>query len=438
MHGANDHLFRPKALARVSSPENLDRLMRVVRARDWLPLLVIAGLLAMGGLWAVVGSVPTKVSGRGVLVRPRRIASVQALGGGRLDALYVRPGDTVKKGDLLGRVDQSELRRRIQDDRQLLMVLVLQDQTKADTQQRQSGLQKQQDEMERKFLEAQRQSLERSLADAQALSDGLKRRFDSLQELQKEGLLAAVAPEVIGAEQAWRDNQAKILDYQARLEQTEGQGKQLETRFSGLVREHLEATTTRENQLAEVRARIAQAEVQLSKSGDVVAEYGGRVAEVFVSVGQVLPAAGALLSLEIQDAQAPLVGLLYFPVKDGKKIQAGMLVQVTPDTVERQRFGGMLAKVASVSPLPVTREGVLSNVGNADLVREIMSEGACLEITAQLDPDESTFSGYRWTSSHGPQLKLSSGLTVEGRVTVEGRAPVTYLIPLLREASGIY
>ena len=128
---------------------------------------------------------------------------------------------------------------------------------------------------------------------------------------------------------------------------------------------------------------------------------------------------------------------MYLPVKEGKKVQPGMAVQVTPDTVERERFGGIVGKVAAVSPLPVTREGVLSTVGNSDLVREIMSEGACLEVSVHLQPD-TTLSGYRWSSSRGPKLTISSGLTVQGRVTVEGRSPATYLIPFLRDASGVF
>jgi HlyD family secretion protein len=115
-----------------------------------------------------------------------------------------------------------------------------------------------------------------------------------------------------------------------------------------------------------------------------------------------------------------------------------MSIQVTPDTIERERFGGILGKVTAVSPLPVTREGVLRTVGNAELVHEIMGEGASVEVTAELDADPSTFSAYRWSSSRGPDIKISSGLTVQGRVTIESRAPATFLIPLLREASGIH
>ena len=433
-----DSPSRQQALARVSSLESLDRLMPVVSAKDWIPLLAIGGLFAIGGVWSATGRLPNNVIGKGVLLRPHRIVQVQSLGGGRLDSLVVRAGAMVAKGDVLGRVDQSELRRRIEDDKQLLLSHGVQNQSKTATEKQQMSLQQQQDQLERRFQEAQRQSLERSLADARALSDTLKRRYDGMQEMRKAGLLADVAPEIVASDQAYRENEARILDYKARLDQVDGQAKQIETRLSTLVKENLELTTTRQNQMTELRARIAQNEIQLSKSGDIISEYAGRVAEVFAAVGQVIPAGGSVLSLEIEDSGAALVSLLYFPVKDGKKIQAGMPIQVVPTTVERQRFGGIVGNVVSVSPLPVTREGALSTVGNSDVLRDIMGDGAYVEVTAHLEPNPSTFSGYRWSSSRGPDLKVSTGLTVQGLATVESRAPITYLLPLLRESSGIY
>src|SRR5262245_26783752 len=149
-----------RALARVSSPENLDRLMRVVRPKDWIPLVVVGGLLIVAGVWTVVGKLPNNVSGNGVLLRPRRMVQVQSLSGGRLGSLPVHVGQIVASGDLLGRVDQSELRRRIEDDRQLLLVYKAQHETKIASQQHQMSLQQQQDQLERRFLDAQRQSLE--------------------------------------------------------------------------------------------------------------------------------------------------------------------------------------------------------------------------------------------------------------------------------------
>ena len=436
--GKSDQLFRPKALERISSPDRLDQLMRVVSAKDWIPIVALVGLLGSGVVWSLRGSIPTLVNGRGVLVRPRRIVPIQALGGGRLESFHLRIGDTVRKGDLLGRLDQSELGAKIRENQEFLTTLRGQDGVRKAAEDRQEKLQEDQDRLERRFLEAQRKNLEQGLADARALHPFLQRRLESLTQATNQGLMAFAGPEFVAAQSSFRDNDAKIADYTARLEQIDGQLKQIETRFGALVKEHTEASIARQNQISDIQNQIALGHLQLTKSGDILSEYAGTVTEVFAAPGQVLAAGGRLLSLDIEDAGAPPLSVSFFPVRDGKRIQPGMIVQVTPDTVDRERFGGILGKVVSVSRLPVTKEGAVNTVGNPEIVSGLMGDGAYMEVTAQLDVDPSTYSGYRWSSSSGPELKMTSGVTTVSRVTVESRAPITYLIPILRETSGIY
>lgn len=115
-----------------------------------------------------------------------------------------------------------------------------------------------------------------------------------------------------------------------------------------------------------------------------------------------------------------------------------MKLQVTPTTVQRERFGGMIATVTHVSAFPVTKEGALRVVGSPEVVQSLMSSGPQIQVVAQLQPDASTFSGYKWSSSQGPELKVSSGTTISIQVTIEERAPITFILPLLRSWSGIY
>ena len=67
-----------------------------------------------------------------------------------------------------------------------------------------------------------------------------------------------------------------------------------------------------------------------------------------------------------------------------------------------------------------------------------MSQGPQLAVFAELQPDTSTFSGFRWSSSKGPQMKMSPGTTTSVRVTVEEQAPITFVLPILKSWSGIY
>ncbi len=78
-------MFRKEALARLSSPEELDQVMHVTSPRGWITLLAL-GLVLLGGLaWSVLGSIPTVVAGSGALLTPP--------GGGPLQAVVFVPLD---------------------------------------------------------------------------------------------------------------------------------------------------------------------------------------------------------------------------------------------------------------------------------------------------------------------------------------------------------
>lgn len=64
----NDSIFRKEALERLSSPEQLDQLMKIVTPRSWLPLSALAGLLGCGLVWSIWGRIPVTTTGKGALV----------------------------------------------------------------------------------------------------------------------------------------------------------------------------------------------------------------------------------------------------------------------------------------------------------------------------------------------------------------------------------
>ncbi|HTA41469.1 MAG TPA: NHLP bacteriocin system secretion protein [Bryobacteraceae bacterium] len=434
----NRKLFRKEALERLSSPDNLERLMPVAGALDWLVIAVTGFLLACVVVWSIVGRVPTITAGRGIILRPRQVMQAQTGLGGRILSLRVRAGDHVRQGDLIATIDQSDIVKRIDENRRNLTNLEEQDKRRTAAAQRQSELQAAQDSTERAGLEAQRTALQRSLGDATNLRPVLQAHAESERNLVKEHLVGFAAQEVADAATKVRDNEANIQDYTLRLGQIDGQLRQIETRSGGLSKQILDESLARRNEIDQIRRSIELDEFQVREDGRIRSEYTGRVAEVMAANGEVMPAGGRLLTLEIENQGDGLVSISYFPVRDGKKIQPGMQIQITPDTVERERFGGIVGTVTSVSPIPVTKEGATSTIGNAEVVQSLMPEGGYIEVRARLQTDPATPSGYRWSSSRGPDMKITSGLTHSTRVTIEGRAPVTYFLPILREISGVY
>jgi HlyD family secretion protein len=145
-----------------------------------------------------------------------------------------------------------------------------------------------------------------------------------------------------------------------------------------------------------------------------------------------------LATLAVEDTAHPMVALLYFPISDGKKVLPGQKAQTTPDTVKRDRYGGITGQVLSVSPFPVTRQAMASTLGSDDLAGALSNGTPRIEVAVRLDPDPETFSGYRWSASEGPPIPQTPGTTVTTRVTVETLSPLQLAISLMRQASAIY
>ena len=56
-------LFREEAMDKMSSPDELDRLMRVTDPKGWLALIALLALVAATVVWGVFGNVPIEVGG---------------------------------------------------------------------------------------------------------------------------------------------------------------------------------------------------------------------------------------------------------------------------------------------------------------------------------------------------------------------------------------
>ena len=427
-------IFRKEALT--APPERLDRLIQIVSPNEWL-LLGTLLVLAAGVLsWCIWGRLPITVEAEGVIVRPHKMLEIQSRVAGELQEFNLHPGDLVQQGQVLAHVDQSEIRKQLEEDRNRLKELEAQDREKNALQAEQRRLESREFDSQKKSLTLQSSSRAQSLRNAETLAPILSKRFDEISQAVQEGLEPAASPELLEAQRDYFDNQTKIADLHAELGEIESKLTQLSTREKDIEHTFLEESSNRRNQILELRKNVAICEVQLNTNTEIIADRTGRVVEVTATNGQVIGAGYRLALLDEQQTSNELVCLAYFPVRDGKRIKPGMKIQVVPDIVKRERFGGIVGRVTSVSAFPVTKQGTTLLLGNSDIATHLLGDEARIEIVAELEKDPNTFSGYKWSSSKGPELSITAGTTANGRVTVERRAPVDFILPFLRSASG--
>ena len=106
-------LFRKVALERMSSPEQLDQLLRVTTPRAWFALIGLIALASVTVLWGFLGQVTSKVGGQGVLVRSGGVQSVVPTGAGRVLEVQVRVGQHVTRGQVIATIAQPSLEERL-------------------------------------------------------------------------------------------------------------------------------------------------------------------------------------------------------------------------------------------------------------------------------------------------------------------------------------
>lgn len=106
-------LFRKSSLEKLSSPEQLDKMIVITPPSFWLAMAGAAFIVVTALVWSIYGRLPENVDAQGIYVNRAGIQSVYCEGNGVVSELKVEDGDTVKKGDIIAVLDTSEIDGKI-------------------------------------------------------------------------------------------------------------------------------------------------------------------------------------------------------------------------------------------------------------------------------------------------------------------------------------
>lgn len=422
MSGRNEQIFRKVALDRLASPEQLDLLMEVTSPRSWIALIALALLLTTATVWGFAGSIPTQVEGQGVLIKSGGVFDIFAQGSGPVKDVLIKEGDVVQEGQVVARIEQPELETRIANSRAQLEEQRRQHERLLSSNKRDLGLLQDSNAL-------QRASLEDTIKFSESRLKALQDQLQNEEQLLEKGLFTRT--QVLNTRQA-------IFTTQDQLERSRSSLKQL-TITDVSTRTQKEDEIIR-SQLAinEAERQIAALEEQLKLQAEVLSPRGGRVLEVKADPGNLINRGSSIASLQdAGDSQTGLEAVVYIPAKDGKYVQTGMDVQISPLSAPREEYGYLVGKTVYVSEFPATRQGMVRLLSNDQLVQTLSVEGAPFAVYAQLTPKPGTEAGYAWSSPKGEALKVNSGMICRVTITVESRRPIDLVIPTLREKLGI-
>ena len=137
---------------------------------------------------------------------------------------------------------------------------------------------------------------------------------------------------------------------------------------------------------------------------------------------------GEALAL-IEPPNDELVVTAYIDAADGKSVDPGMKVYISPSSAPAAQYGSMLGHVRSVSASPVDQKRLELMVGrNPALIQRLTGSGAVVEVQITLDPDPSTPTGFDWTSGMGPEYPITSGTLSKVQIVTQDRRPISRLL----------
>jgi HlyD family secretion protein len=173
----SEGLFRKAAIDKVSSPEQLDLLMRVTSPVGWLALLTVALIVAAVCVWSVTGSIADLVDGQGTLFRGERLYEVKATMSGSIVQLTVRPGDTVTPGQVIASLKRE---RAASEQRDADAVTVEKNRAMAARLRGQLGTLQRQWQLQKQLVDQGIKAPKELLAIEQQM-DGIRGQIDSLE-----------------------------------------------------------------------------------------------------------------------------------------------------------------------------------------------------------------------------------------------------------------
>jgi HlyD family secretion protein len=403
-----------------SSPEGLDVVLKVTTPKGWLVLLGLGAMLVVFTLWGIFGSIPTRVTGQGILIKSGGVFDIVAFGSGQLTAMYADVDDVIEKGQLVARIAQLDLTEKIKNAQAELAALEAEHKRIVEFANKDI-------QMNKRLSDNQRANLRTSIQFGKDRLKWLREKLKGQKELAKEGLIT---------KQQARDTQKEIDDTIEAIEKNRTQMEQIsieEFQFRDQkgrdIRNSLQKISLSER-------KITTLEAYLDENSKVRSPYSGRILEIKVDEGRTVTLGEPILSLELVGKGAKdLEAVIYVAPGEGKKVRPGMRVHISPSTVNREEYGYMLGKVTRVAEFPATPQGMMRLLQNENLVKALSIGGAPIQIYADLTPDPRTQSGFKWSSPKGPPTKIQSGTICSAAVTVSEQPPIAFVIPLFRRAA---
>lgn len=415
-----DHIFRERAVDSASSPESINRVAPIVSARLWVLLAGAGAVVATFTAWGFFGSIPLTVRGTGILIEGSMVVAAEAPADGRIGDLLAKPGDRVEQGQVLAVVANPLLEAQRIDAENAAARLREQD----------ANITAAEDVASAAFtvsMNVRDSECRRRIDRAAAIALDFSKAVEVKRDLVRQGLLAesellTIANATLEIERSLSEARSELLRIQA--DRTEASIRRQQDR------------QRRENGISDADALVGQLAARMSAERNVIAPRPGKLVQLTRSPGDVVHK-GNTVAIISDAGDGRLRCYAFFPLTEGKRVQKDMHAHVEPSIADRERFGVISSVVRDVEPVVGTRDSFLRIMNSPEVAQDIERRyGGTVSAVIDLEVDAASPTGLRWTGGVGYHKQLTPGTLCDVDVVTEDVAPISLLVPWLKQAFG--
>jgi HlyD family secretion protein len=407
-------IFRDEALAYISTPNDVNKIITVVGTKVWLLILAFIIIVSMVIGWLFFGSIPITLQGQGILVPKGGIFKTMSSPEGLniIKDLTVKTGDIVKLDQVIAVLDNPELTKMIEIRTQYI-----------------EGLKKKRDDIKNAGQKSIQEKERNKEKEKKILEDRLTSRIDYKKHLEDQ-----LNKERMLFKKGYSKNQ-NILDVENQLNILKTEELQAKAQFVQLKKEFLaeqEAWEHREREidlkLSDEMRDLENLKTRLETSSIMKSPSQGKVIGVHHKVGDKVNSNEPLVTISHGD-ESELEGLVYLNPLEGKEVKIGMMVYMIPTFLEKEHMGYIEGEITEVSTYPETARSLMSTLQNEELVKKFSESSPPISAKVSIKK--------RVTEKLPLDLhKLSPGTWIYGRVIVKRRAPIAIIIPEIKRLIG--
>ena len=391
--------YRSDSLDSLVSSDDLDQASMLIKFRSLLFLSVFVLLISIAVACSILIYIPIKVSGPSVIWSDVGVLQVTAKDPGVVTSINVKIGDHVEADKVIAVLDQSRVEDQLDSAKFKLKAL---QQYISDIEESQTNDQKTREEFKKVVDDIHRSS---EILNKTRLSR-LNSRKEELRNLHKEGLIKF--DQYYTFIDRIEDTESSIINDQRIVvsELKEENNKHI-SEYRELLQKKLEAD--------QLSSEVELLESQLADQGKLRSKITGRVVEITSSVGDFLSPGSPVILVRPDSMEDEMTFVVFISSEQVKPVSVGMPTELELSAFPPTKYGKLVGKVKSISPMPLSSSGLMKELKNDQLVGRITEAGSPFMVKVEILRDPET-GDFKWSSASKSERKLQVGMIGQGSV----------------------